>query len=210
MFGDLFKGIISPVMVPPLTSPPAAPEPLRSLSALFDQVRLKLRRRALVAGAAGAAAALAVPRFAIAQEKVTLRMASFMPPAGFLNQAIVIPFLDRVVADRRADPDQHLMDAAAFVAFELGVDPADAGKAFEAIVASAQAYDAKARIEPTTSRGCRMRSCAGSSPCFANEPGRKFSTYTSAVARSSCSRARVICPAWVCPASASSRRTSPR
>lgn len=39
------------------------------------------------------------PGAALAQQKVTLRVASFMPPQGFLNQAIVIPFLDRVVAD---------------------------------------------------------------------------------------------------------------
>jgi TRAP-type C4-dicarboxylate transport system substrate-binding protein len=34
-----------------------------------------------------------------AQEKVTLRFASFMPPQGFLPQEIVVPFLDKVVAD---------------------------------------------------------------------------------------------------------------
>lgn len=50
---------------------------------------------------AGVAATIAAPRLAIAQDKVTLRMASFMPPAGFLNTAIVIPFLDRVVADSK-------------------------------------------------------------------------------------------------------------
>ena len=40
-----------------------------------------------------------MPALSYAQQKVTLRVASFMPPQGFLNQAIVIPFLDRVVAD---------------------------------------------------------------------------------------------------------------
>jgi len=34
-----------------------------------------------------------------AQEKVTLRVSSFLPPQGFLNVAIVQPFLDRVAAD---------------------------------------------------------------------------------------------------------------
>lgn len=58
----------------------------------------RLTRRSLVTGAA---AAIALPRLAAAQEKVTLRLASFMPPAGFLNTAIVIPFLDKVVADSK-------------------------------------------------------------------------------------------------------------
>lgn len=56
--------------------------------------------RTLAALAIGVGAAL-VPALATAQEKVTLRVASFMPPQGFLNQAIVIPFLDRVVADSK-------------------------------------------------------------------------------------------------------------
>lgn len=57
-------------------------------------------RRSLLTLAAAAAAVLAAGP-ALAQEKVTLRVASFMPPQGFLNQAIVIPFLDRVVADSK-------------------------------------------------------------------------------------------------------------
>jgi TRAP-type C4-dicarboxylate transport system substrate-binding protein len=60
--------------------------------------QLRITRRALVAGVG---ATLAVPRALLAQEKATLRIASFMPPAGFLNTAIVMPFLDRVVADSK-------------------------------------------------------------------------------------------------------------
>lgn len=59
------------------------------------------RRRAgasLVAACALGLAA-AVPAIAVAQEKVTLRVASFMPPQGFLPEVIVKPFLERVVAD---------------------------------------------------------------------------------------------------------------
>jgi TRAP-type C4-dicarboxylate transport system substrate-binding protein len=55
-------------------------------------------RRGLIAGAA---AALVLPGLAVAQEKVTLRVASFMPPQGFLDKVIVIPFLDKVVADSK-------------------------------------------------------------------------------------------------------------
>lgn len=54
----------------------------------------------LAALAIGIGAVLA-PALSSAQDKVTLRVASFMPPQGFLNQAIVIPFLDRVVADSK-------------------------------------------------------------------------------------------------------------
>lgn len=60
--------------------------------------QFRITRRTLVAGVA---AAIAAPRIAVAQEKATLRVASFMPPAGFLNTAIVIPYLDRVVADSK-------------------------------------------------------------------------------------------------------------
>lgn len=42
-----------------------------------------------------------VPGFAGAQQKVTLRVASFMPPQGFLPEVIVKPYLDRVVADSK-------------------------------------------------------------------------------------------------------------
>lgn len=58
-------------------------------------------RKTLRMGTAMAAvmACALMPAFSHAQQKVTLRVASFMPPQGFLNQAIVIPFLDRVVAD---------------------------------------------------------------------------------------------------------------
>lgn len=56
----------------------------------------RTQRRALVAGVA---ATIAAPRFLLAQDKATLRVASFMPPAGFLNTAIVKPYLDKVVAD---------------------------------------------------------------------------------------------------------------
>lgn len=61
------------------------------------------RARLLQRAAAIAAAALGVLAAggAAAQDKVTLRVASFMPPQGFLNQSIVIPFLDRVVADSK-------------------------------------------------------------------------------------------------------------
>ena len=60
----------------------------------------RLVRRSLVAAAAVLSTVLFSP-FSHAQEKVTLRVASFMPPQGFLNQSIVIPFLDRVVADSK-------------------------------------------------------------------------------------------------------------
>ncbi len=60
------------------------------------------RLRALLAGVA--AVCLTAPG-AWAQEKVTLRVASFMPPQGFLNIAIVKPFLDRVVADSKGTLD---------------------------------------------------------------------------------------------------------
>lgn len=46
-----------------------------------------------------ASCAVVMPSLASAQEKVSLRVASFMPPQGFLNQALVLPFLDKVVAD---------------------------------------------------------------------------------------------------------------
>lgn len=62
------------------------------------------RRRAgasaLAALALGVAASLA-PGLAGAQQKVTLRVASFMAPQGFLPEQIVRPFLDRVVADSK-------------------------------------------------------------------------------------------------------------
>ncbi len=54
-----------------------------------------------------------------AQEKVTLRVASFMPPQGFLNTAIVIPYLDRVVADSKGTLEYKF-----FPAGTLGRDPA--------------------------------------------------------------------------------------
>lgn len=38
---------------------------------------------------------------AMAQDKVTLRIASFIPAQGFLNKAIIVPFLDKVVADSK-------------------------------------------------------------------------------------------------------------
>lgn len=62
------------------------------------------RRRAgasLLAAVALAVGASLLPGLAAAQEKVTLRVASFMPPQGFLPQVIVKPFLDRVVADSK-------------------------------------------------------------------------------------------------------------
>lgn len=52
----------------------------------------------LAAVALGAGASL-LPGPAAAQQKVTLRVASFMPPQGFLPEVIVKPFLERVVAD---------------------------------------------------------------------------------------------------------------
>jgi TRAP-type C4-dicarboxylate transport system substrate-binding protein len=55
-----------------------------------------LRRRALALAVTVAALA---PLGVSAQEKFTLRVASFMPPQGFLSTAIVLPFLDKVVAD---------------------------------------------------------------------------------------------------------------
>lgn len=63
------------------------------------------RRTRLIAALVIGAGALLAPTLASAQEKVTLRVASFMPPQGFLNQAIVIPFLDRVVADSKGTLD---------------------------------------------------------------------------------------------------------
>ena len=60
------------------------------------------RRRAgasILATLALAAGASLLPAAASAQQKVTLRVASFMPPQGFLPEQIVNPFLDRVVAD---------------------------------------------------------------------------------------------------------------
>lgn len=65
---------------------------------MSDYSQFRIARRTLVTGVA---AAIAAPRIVMAQEKATLRIASFMPPAGFLNTAIVIPFLDRVVADSK-------------------------------------------------------------------------------------------------------------
>ncbi|GLS16126.1 hypothetical protein [Hydrogenophaga electricum] len=59
------------------------------------------RRKRLFATCAISLTTLLVAPQVLAQEKVTLRVASFMPPQGFLNQAIVIPFLDRVVADSK-------------------------------------------------------------------------------------------------------------
>lgn len=62
------------------------------------------RRRAgafasvLAAIVVGTGASL-LPGLAAAQQKVTLRVASFMPPQGFLPEVIVKPFLERVVAD---------------------------------------------------------------------------------------------------------------
>lgn len=60
------------------------------------------RRRAgasFIAAVALSFGANLLPGLAAAQEKVTLRVASFMPPQGFLPEVIVKPFLDRVVAD---------------------------------------------------------------------------------------------------------------
>lgn len=74
-------------------------------------------RRALLAGVA---ATIAAPRFAIGQEKATLRVASFMPPAGFLNTAIVQPYLDRVVAD-----SQGTLEYKWFPGGTLGRAPAE-------------------------------------------------------------------------------------
>lgn len=66
------------------------------------------RRRAgasvLAALALGISASL-LPGMAAAQQKVTLRVASFMPPQGFLPEVIVKPFLDRVVADSKGTLD---------------------------------------------------------------------------------------------------------
>ena len=59
------------------------------------------RRRAgaSILAALAVAAGAGLPAAASAQEKVTLRVASFMPPQGFLPEQIVKPFLERVVAD---------------------------------------------------------------------------------------------------------------
>ena len=63
----------------------------------------RVKRALLAASVLAVTALFAIP--GQAQEKVTLRFASFMPPQGFLAQDIVVPFLDRVVADSEGTLD---------------------------------------------------------------------------------------------------------
>jgi TRAP-type C4-dicarboxylate transport system substrate-binding protein len=69
------------------------------------------RRRAgasvLAAIALGLGATLA-PNLAVAQQKVTLRVASFMAPQGFLAEQVVRKYLDRVVADSQGTLEYRL------------------------------------------------------------------------------------------------------
>ncbi len=78
-----------------------------------------LRRHAGVALVVALGAAF-VPSLAAAQQKVTLRVASFMPPQGFLPELIVKPFLDRVVAD-----SEGTLDYKWFPGGTLGRAPAE-------------------------------------------------------------------------------------
>lgn len=87
-----------------------------------SKVTLMSRTSALLRGAVSAAMVVggvlaAMP--AQAQEKVTLRVASFMPPQGFLPSEIVVPFLDRVVAD-----SEGTLDYTYFPGGTLGRAPA--------------------------------------------------------------------------------------
>lgn len=74
---------------------------------------------AVMALALGAGASL-LPGLAAAQQKVTLRVASFMPPQGFLAEKIVRPFMDRVVAD-----SEGTLDYRWFPGGTLGRAPAE-------------------------------------------------------------------------------------
>lgn len=78
------------------------------------------RRTRLMAALVLGAGALLGSSLAVAQEKVSLRVASFMAPQGFLAEQVVRKYLDRVVAD-----SQGTLEYKLFPGGTLGRAPAE-------------------------------------------------------------------------------------